>query len=581
MPRCLIVSICLICFFAGDLSADASPKDKIPLCLALHDTREALRLLDQVLQAPDATDNPEIVSLLFDYLIDSGDIEGMRALFEKIQTKSSLLLSRHTVEHIAWATIESAAQSYHPRMRAEASLAAAESQDVRGMRILKRLMADSHQGIQLMALQLAASYPDAPIQQQAEAILQQADPEAKLAAAQLLASQKAAEAEEKISSLLVDETLSEQDRIEAALLVASLTDSIDMTWLKCTVSDSRPAIRALAAAAVCSAPTCEGVSCLIPLLSDPSTSVKKCAFQTLGMWQALVPDSSASLIAAWKRHLNSASFDLSSVAAWALLISSDEQARREALMWFDTAITTMSKEKALLATSRLILSGEAGLPLATNLLAKTDDPFIQMNLACYLLLHRAEAAAASSILRSALSATPTLLEERTDGSFSWLRASHILHHPAIPRLPESQDLFLRLQLLALRCYAEQRIPQEEVEKMLTDRGWGISAAAATFLFQEFGRSLDEILTPLLTHETETVRIQAALLLTIISQSQQAATTLAEQYEKASREGKEAIILGFGTLPASRTQPYLIPLLFDASPILRTRAAGALVSSMYR
>ena len=117
--------------------------------------------------------------------------------------------------------------------------------------------------------------------------------------------------------------------------------------------------------------------------------------------------------------------------------------------------------------------------------------------------------------------------------------------------------------------------------MLGDRAWGISAAAASFLFQEYGHSLDEVLTPLLTHETEAVRIQAALLLTIISQSQQAATILAEQYEKASREGKEMIILGFSCLPASRTKPYLIPLLFDPSPVLRTRASGALLASMYR
>ena len=213
------------------------------------------------------------------------------------------------------------------------------------------------------------------------------------------------------------------------------------------------------------------------------------------------------------------------------------------------------------------------------MLPKVQDPLTKLNLATHLLFHRKNSPEAAEALRLCLSSS--LIGEYSDGLFSWIGPSLLFHHPAIPRLPESQDLFLRLQLLALRQYSGQPIPKEEVESMLNDRAFGVSAEAASFLFQEFAHSLDEVLSPLLSHETEGIRIQAALLLTIISKSQQAATVLAQQYEKASREGKETIILGFSCLPASQTMKYLLPLLFDPSPVLRTRAAGALVASMYR
>ncbi len=567
---------------AASLFPETTQKEKILLSLALHDTRETHILLEEIQRSDkDFIQNPEIISLLFDYLAEINDIEGMRILYEKTQEKGQCSLPQATLEHIAWVNIESASRSYHPRMRAEALIAAAESQDVRGMHILKTMVTDPHQGIQQIALQLAASYPDEPIQKEAEQIAQCDIPEAKLAAARLLAAQKALSAEKILTSLLVDDTLSEEDQVEVASLLSSLKDEVDLAWLQRAVVDPRPAVRALAASSVLAAPTKEGLACLLPLLSDPSGNVKKCSFQTLGLWQPLIPEASEQLIASWRSHLQAPSFDIAAVAAWAMLISSHEDAQHDASVWFEQALITLPREKALIATSHLIKSGQRGITLAAALITKVQEPLTKINLAQYLLYHRTQIPEASDILRTALSSTSTLLGEHADGIFTWLGASRLPHHPAFPRLPESQDLFLRLQLLSLRCYAEQPIPRQEVEAMLGDRGWGITAAAATFLFQEFGHSLDEILSPLLSHETEVVRIQAALLLTIISQSQLAASTLAEQYEKASREGKEAIILGFGCLPASRTKAFLIPLLFDTSPVLRTRAAGALLSSIYR
>jgi hypothetical protein len=552
----------------------------ITVSLALHDTKGACLQLERLREPTEGfVNDPEIFALALEYLAQVQDTASMKILWDKASERGQVILPRETIEHIAWSLIESSSTAYHPLVRAESLLAAAASQDARGMHILHHLLNDQHQGVQQMALELAMHYPDESIQRRVEEIARTGLPDAKVAAAHVLAQQKAPHAAATLHSMLYDESLSEDDLLEVAALTARLNTTVDPAWVRQTVTDPNPALRALAASSVLSCPSKEGLLLLLPLLADTTTIVKKSAFQALGLWQALIPEAREALIQAWRQALPSPSTDLAAIAAWALLLSYDNEAQHDATAWFDQAIASPSQGKALIATSRLVSSGTAGLCIAQALLSKIQEPYVVINLASYLLLHRSHGPEAAEALQQTLSSQ--MLGEHADGLFSWIGPSLLIHHPAIPRLPESQDLLIRLQLLALRRYANQPVSRDEVEHMLSDRAFGVSAQAASFVFQEFACSLDEVLSPLLTHETEAVRIQAALLLTLISKSQRAAMALADQYEKASRAGKESIILGFGVLPIDKTQPYLVPLLFDASPVLRTRAAGALVTSLYR
>ena len=576
-----LLSLLLLCSSLVYPNTDLSfAANNVRLCLALHDTKGAYLGLEQLRKTTgDFVDNPEVLALAFDYLAEVKDIEGLKILWEKARQHGITTLPPETVEKIAWVTIEASSTAYHPKLRAEALLAAAESRDVRGVYILKQMLLDPHQGIQQMALQLSVHYPDAVIQQRAEEIAYSGSPDAKLAAAMLLAAQKAPCAEAVLTAMLLDETLSEDDLVDIASLIAHLKENVDLDWVQKAASEQRPPLRALAASSVRTCPSPEGLRLLLPLLKDPSMGVRKCAFQTLGLWQSLIPDASEQLLTVWRQELHSPSLALCSTAAWCLLLSPDKSANQEAAAWFEEMLLSSSKERSLIASSRLIKSGEQGLALAKSLLPKMKEPLPTVNLAFFLLIHRHTPLEASEALRRSLPST--LLGDYADGLFSWIGSSSLGHHPAIPRLPESQDLLIRLQLLALQRYSGAPIPKEEIEAMLNDRAFGVCAEAASFLIQEFAHSLDDVLSPLLSHETEGVRIQAALLLTLISKSKHAAEILAEQYEKASKEGKETLLLGFSILPPSKTMPYLLNMLFDGSSVLRTRAAGALIASMYR
>jgi hypothetical protein len=557
---------------------DPSSIEEVQLSLSLHDSRGAHALLERLqAESPDTKDEKALLGLLFNYLTEIHDTEGLRALWDTTHDPTCLDLA--TAEQIAWGNIETASRAYHPKLRAEALLSAAVSQDVHGVRILSHMLYDEHQGIQRMALELACHYPDESIQQRAQKLALHATPEAKVAAAALLSVQKAPCAKNVLHSMLLDDTLSAEDHVVIASFLAQLSEHVDPAWIQEAVIDAHPSIRALAATSVRTHPTPEGLRLLTPLLTDSSTAVRRCAFETFGLWQSLVPGLRDQLIETWRLGLQSPAPSMAATAAWALLLSTDEKGRVEAEGWFEHTMRTEKKDLALAACGRLIKAGTNGLAIATKLLPLVKDPLLRLNLASYLLLHRSHVREAAEALRTAL--PTTLLGDDGSGLFQWIGSCSRPHHPAIPRLPESEDLLIRLQLAALRRYAGEPVSKEEVEQMLNDRAWGVSAATSLFVFQEFATSLNEVLTPLLSHETESIRIQAALLLTIISRSNTAATILAEQYARASREGKEALIVGFSCLPISQTKTFLIPLLFDASPAIRTRASGALIASLYK
>jgi hypothetical protein len=572
MPKLALFFTLLTPFFAI-LHAESSLEEQLRLALMLRDSTKSL----QISRKLDPMD-PSSKDLLFERLALNSDLEGMKSLW--LATKKAPL-SEKSIERIAWAVIDHSSRAYHPRIRIEAALAAAMSNDAKGMDILHRLLNDPHETIQQLTLELALHYPDAPIQQKAAALTRSSTPGVKLAAAQLLTAQKASIAQESLEHLLLDDSLSEQDICQVASLLSSLQEEKDDQWFISLVHDQRPSMNILAASFALHYPSVARLKESTALLESPHFHVKKCELQAIGLWQHLLPNQDEHLkVASSLLNPERFSIDLASTAAWVLFLSHDPIAKEQASSWFRTMLSSSIEKNALVACSRLCHTGKRGIELAHKLLKESPHTLCRLNLAIFLLTHRAHTQEAADVLKHTLLTASYLLGETDDGIFSWIGPSAHTHHPAIFRFPESKDLFLRLELIALQSYVGQPIEKQTIEQMLTDRAWGIPAAAAGLFFQEAASSLEEVVIPLLSHDIESVRVQAALIYAC-SGSQKAASILWEQYQKASREGKESLLFGFGGLPPSSTKELLTPLLFDESPVLRTRAAGALLTSLYK
>jgi hypothetical protein len=559
---------------AEDAPNALSKQEKISLALALHDVHQAKLLLEELQQK--SPENPKTQELLFEYFIELKDFENIQALYNKLSEEKRDALPSSLFEKIAWVVIKKGADSAHPRIRVEAALAAAGSQEAQGAHILNFLLTDPHQGVQSLAFQLAVSYKDACIQETAEALSKIALVDVKLQAAKLLAEQKASCAKEVLVKLMEDETLSEANLFEVVQLLATLKTA-NIEWVKQAVINPSSPIRALAAATLIQDPVKEGLLLIIPLLKDPCVKVRELAATCLGLYLGLIPDKE-DILTQLTSLLNDSSMSLQATAAWALLLSKSAPHQKQAQEWFKSHLSSAAKEEANIITSRLIRTGKEGLSLAEELLPKISDLPIRLNLSAYLLLHKISSKEAIATVHAAI-ASQTLFGQQSFGFFSYIGQASS-HNPLAPRLPEAEDLYFRLNLLALLHYSGEEITPKDMETILHERTVGLTAATASFLFQEM-LPLDEVLHPLLSHEEEMVRVQAALLLAIFSRSKKAALTLQEEYKKASKAGKELLLLGFSLLPASKTRSLVFPLLFDQSQVLRTRAAGVFLCSCYQ
>jgi len=530
-----------------------------------------MRYAHQLLQEMQANKKDGVTELTFCLLAALGDIEELRNLWEKEKPA----LSTKTTETLCWAIINNASQSYHPKLRAEALLASSLHNDAKNVPLIIKLIHDPHPQVQELSLHLAEHYFDEPVQQALFDLAKAGPTDIRIKAASLLTRQKALGTESLLKEMLSDELFSQTDKIRLTHNLSLLQKELDLNWLEKTVVDSQPEIRALACFAARRDPSKKALGILLPLLHD-SASLEY-ALEVFGLWQHLIPERAQILQKSYLDALDSPSIRCASLAAWALFLSVDQKNSAD---WFEDMILNKPSDQAHIACSRLIKTGVRGLALAKELLLKTSDPIMQINISAYLLSHRSETTLASERLGKALKKCSSLLCDDRESFFSWITKTTVVHSPLIHRLPESYDLLIRLRLLALQCYSGEPISAAQVETMLTDRSWGVPIAAAGFLFQELAPSLEEILSPLLEEKEETLRVQAALLLAHFSQSEKAAQILWEQFQKSTKEGKEMLALGFATLSFEKTKDRLTPLLFDASPSLRTRAAGALLASLY-
>lgn len=547
---------------------------RLSVHLALRDFKGAFALLHD---APWLMGEREGLVKVFELLAATHNFPEMQRVWA--ERPQGFCLPAQTIEAVAWEVVQYAAQSQHPKLRFEATLAGVMSQDAKGVGILEKMLADTHQGVQAFALECAPFFSDERVQKRLESLVYEGSTEVQLQAARALAFQEAPAANRALQFLLGNETLSEVDQAQIAFLIGRLSKEVDCAWVQECCSNANPLVRAIAPSAVLNTPTPESLNALLPLLADTSNLVRTQAIQTLGLWQARIPEGGAAIRTRCLDLLSDPCPKLAAVAAWALSLSLDEAAQQKALSWLAGAITAKPGEAALWACACLCKTGSVGLSVAEAALPRSD-PLCALNLAVYLLSHRRAMPLAEKTIETALAQQKALLDTHAAGLFSWIGRSTLPHHPIIPRMPESEDLLTRLNLVALRAYCGTELIRKDVEPMLKDRGWGVSSAATSLLFQELPDSLEDLLRPLLTHELETVRVQAALLLSMIPGSAIAPKVLEEEFKKASKDGKESLLIGFANLPFAEASLYLTPLLFDPSDCIRTRAAGALLASLY-
>jgi HEAT repeat protein len=174
---------------------------------------------------------------------------------------------------------------------------------------------------------------------------------------------------------------------------------------------------------------------------------------------------------------------------------------------------------------------------------------------------------------------PIRLSKNHIGTISFIGPATGHHVAGISRLPETEDLMLRLELYSMVATCDIDI-QKPLRAYLKDRTWGISSQSATLLMQENHLFIDE-LSGLLADDSQEVALQAAFILASYTQDEEALKVLRSAYPTASRQMKEYILYAMSSIGAKSELAFLVEVLNEPFETLRISAARGILLSLYK
>jgi len=163
--------------------------------------------------------------------------------------------------------------------------------------------------------------------------------------------------------------------------------------------------------------------------------------------------------------------------------------------------------------------------------------------------------------------------------FRSLAPSEVKHIEHIPHYPVVIDQLVRLDLLTMLSIVRFPQAQEAVKAFLQRRAWGVSGAAAVTLLQEGDEDALDAVRALLQDKDENIRVQAALILTLVGNDLNACKVLQEIYPHVDREMKVHILEAIAHVGDPKSIPFLLTVLKEPFQILRFVAASALIQCL--
>jgi len=482
----------------------------------------------------------------------------------------------HLVEAVAWAVIRKAAQHPSPLIRFEAAYAAHRTHDAKGVSVVSELLQDQNVALRCMAAELAVAFRDEKLETKLILASQHdRSPPVRCAALISLGKMRSLKGRDVISARLRDMTASYAERQAAILAELYIQPTIERSSLEKLCQSKVPEERQLAADCIRIQQLGDCSDLLGPLIQDPSIDVQIAALQAQGG----LPNCVNGITHQPLMHTEDGV--LAITACWLDIIMGNTEGAAVLERWLGAE----NPAYRALSAGALMHTGARGIDLSKKWLEATTDPLVAINLSLHLIKQRTHLDTAVPILQEALIAVKDRITWSTKGIFRYIARADDLHSPLMPRLPEMKDLYCRLELYQVLATCDPSIIQDICTTFLHEHTLGIAAAAAMLLIQEADENTEVAtqLSELLQNQSDVIRLQAAFILCVAFQDGEALKALQEAFSHThtKREHKEQILLGLGAIGSKNSLPFLYDVLGDPSPVIRIRAAGAILQCLYQ
>lgn len=534
---------------------------------AVKEGREALALFPE---------SQPVRFALLDALCQCG--EEIEALQLWQQAASEEKMDRRILEMLAWGVLNKREKSSLLNMQLYTLLGAAFTHDARVIPLLLEQMQGSNALLRSLAVKLSSQYRDAPLKNCIARMLKEEKVwYVRLEVIQAVGALRMVHLKNVLKEIIAHpKTLAEEKGVAMQSLVM-MYDVLEREEVVQLTRSNRAGLRQLACEAIAYLNASEHLDLLLPLLDDASPDVRLSALTTLALLR--VRNVGAITVADWleKRGMDNVP-EVAITAAYLLLLQDHPYGDQ----WMRTWLTSEQPKYRRMASAALAASGAYGVKLSLFALKESPDLYVRANAALALLGQRVHVNAASEALYTLLSEEKqTLWMWDNDGNplFRSLSPSRVKHIEQIPHYPVVIDQLVRLDILSTLSLVRYAKAQKAVKEFLQNREWGVTGAAAATLLQEGDEEALEAVHALLDDPEEKIRLQAALIMTLVGNDLTAAKVLKAAYPHVNREMKLHILEAIAHVRDPEAIPFLMSVLSEPFQLLRTVAASALIQCL--
>jgi len=566
------LTACSSCLFSEDLTS------KIYTHLFIHDTPSAILEAKNLLKIH--PDSKELQFALIRALSERGeDVEAIKVWKKVSNEELDSKQKRNLLEILGWGVLKKSEDSSLQFVRLTSLIGAALTRDAKAIPVLLRHLRGTNALFRAVAVNLAANYGDAPLQEELLRLLK----EEKVWYVRLEVIKASGRAPSVAVRAVLKEIIANpktlaEEKSAALIALVSMYDSVDEEELKTLVKSNRAGLRQLGCEVVSALELKDKVGYVIPLLQDASPDVRISALSVLALMR-LDSYKGKKVTALIENNLHDTNPAVALTAAYLCLILKAEKGELVFRKWIEDP----REENRRLASGALAKTGVFGAKLAKEFLLKGKDSYVRVNLALGLIGIRENVNEACGVLYAALISekeTKWMWEHEHHFLFRSLAPSKVGFIEQVPNYPALVDQLTRLELLSLLSVMRHPKALDAVKDFLKHTSWGVSGAAAVTLLQEGDENAFLAVQDLLDDPDEKLRIQAALILAMIGSDPRAVGVLQEAYTHVDRDMKIHILEAIARIGAPESIPFLVNILEEPFQVLRVVAASALIQCLY-
>lgn len=502
-------------------------------------------------------------------LCQSGDeMEALEQWNEITRQHKEILSDRLALETLAWGVLKKGCSSQQLLVKLFSLMGAAFTQDAKGIPIILDHLKSSNAIFRLVAVALAAEYGDLPLRDEIARLLKEERLwNVRLEVIKAVGKLQMKQQKDALQEIISNPKTLLEEKAAAIIALAGMYETIDEKELQMLIRSNRAGLRELACAILTKLDLKEETKFVIPLLTDAAPRVRLSALNVLALLERKIPID---------RLLEDPCPEVAITAAWVATIQGSSKGVTYLKKWIEDSDPRWRQ----LASVAVAMSGKKGVLLAKEKLQIEQDPYLLVNLSLGLIGQRESVEMACEALEKALRDKTLWMWDTTHNPlFRSLAPSTVPHTQQTPGYPRAVDQQVRLELLSLLCMLNYPQALDAVKGFLQMHTWGTTGIAATTLVREGDEQAMEVVRKLLKDSDENVRIQAALILTLLGNDLEAVRALEEAYPCVDRELKIRILEALARVGDPSTIPFLVNILHEPFQVLRVIAASALIQCL--